>query len=76
MQALLVGGLSALGRAGALLNQPIEEFSNAIRSNSFSSNTIRRSPKPSLLPALIDGFFNLRGFSGFRLLWAILDSNQ
>jgi hypothetical protein len=57
-QDLLVGGLSALGRAGALLNEPTEEFSNSISSNSFSSNTIRRSRRPSLLPALIDGFFN------------------
>lgn len=57
-QDLLVGGLSALGRAGALLNEPTEEFSNSISSNSFSSNTIRRSRRLSLLPALIDGFFN------------------
>ncbi|MBW4475150.1 MAG: hypothetical protein KME45_32935 [Stenomitos rutilans HA7619-LM2] len=57
-QDLLVGGLSALGQAGALLNQPTEEFSNAINSDSFSSTTIRRSRQPNLLPALLDGFFN------------------
>ena len=57
-QDLLVGGLSALGKAGALLNQPTEEFSNAINSDSFSSTTIRRSRQPSLFPALLDGFFN------------------
>ena len=50
--------LSALGQAEALLNQPTEEFSNAINSDSFSSTTIRRSRQPNLLPALLNGFFN------------------
>jgi len=57
-QDLLVGGLSALGRAGSLLNQPDEEFSQSIGSGSFSSRTIRRSQSPDLLPALVEGFFN------------------
>lgn len=50
--------LSALGKTGALLNQRTEEFSHAINSDSFSSTTMRRSRQPSLLPALLDGFFN------------------
>jgi len=52
-----LNGLSALGQAGALLNQPTEKFSKAIDSDSFSSTTMRRSRQPSLLPALLDGFF-------------------
>lgn len=57
-QDLLVGGLSALGRAGSLLNQPNEEFSQSINSGGFSSTTVRRSQSPDLLPALVEGFFN------------------
>lgn len=57
-QDLLVGGLSALGQAGSLLNQPDEEFSQLINSGGFSSTTVRRSQSPDLLPALVEGFFN------------------
>ncbi|NES97946.1 MAG: TrbI/VirB10 family protein [Desertifilum sp. SIO1I2] len=53
---LLVGGLSALGRAGEILNQPTEEFSSASSGDSFSRSVTRRRSNPQLLPALLDGF--------------------
>lgn len=53
---LLVGGLSALGRAGEILNQPTEEFSSFEGGGSFSRSVTRRRSNPQLLPGLLDGF--------------------
>ncbi|NES97934.1 MAG: hypothetical protein F6K32_22530 [Desertifilum sp. SIO1I2] len=53
---LLVGGLSALGRAGEILNQPTEEFSSVEGEGSFSRSVTRLRSNPQLLPALLDGF--------------------
>lgn len=55
---LLVGSLSALGRAGEILNQPTEEFSSASSGDSFSRSVRRQRSNPQLLPALLDGFGN------------------
>ncbi len=55
---LLVGGLSALGRLGEVLNQPSEEFSSAASGETTSTVITRRSRRPDVLSALFDGFGN------------------
>lgn len=53
---LLVGTLSALGQAGAVLNQPREEFRSAASGDSSSSTVIRTTRDPSLLGGVLEGF--------------------
>lgn len=53
---LLVGTLSALGQAGAILNQPSEEFRSAATGDSTSSTVIRTTRDPSLLGGVLEGF--------------------
>ncbi|WP_198808457.1 hypothetical protein [Leptolyngbya sp. BL0902] len=53
---LLVGSLSALGQAGAVLNQPREEFRSAATGDSTSSTVIRTTRDPSLLGGVLEGF--------------------
>lgn len=55
---LLVGTLSALGQAGAVLNQPSEEFRSAATGDSTSSTVIRTTRDPSLLGGVLEGFGN------------------
>ena len=53
---LLVGTLSALGQAGAVLNQPREEFRSAASGDSTSSTVIRTTRNPNLLGGMLEGF--------------------
>ncbi|MBD2426982.1 hypothetical protein [Phormidium sp. FACHB-1136] len=53
---LLVGTLSALGQAGAVLNQPREEFRSAASGDSTSSTVIRTTRDPNLLGGVLEGF--------------------
>ena len=53
---LLVGSLSALGQAGAVLNQPREDFRSAATGDSTSSTVIRTTRDPSLLGGVLEGF--------------------
>lgn len=53
---LLVGTLSALGQAGAVLNQPREEFRSAAAGDSTNSTVTRTTRDPNLVGGILEGF--------------------
>lgn len=53
---LLVGSLSALGQAGAVLNQPTEEFRSVATGDGLGSTVIRTTRDPNLLGGMLEGF--------------------
>jgi|GEM_PF-3351112 len=59
-QDLLVGGLTALGKVGELLNQPDEEsFSNFDAPFSNGQTFRRKRRKPNIFGASLEGFFGV-----------------
>ena len=59
-QDLLVGGLTALGKVGELLNQPDEEsFSNFDAPFSNGQTFSRKRRKPNIFGASLEGFFGV-----------------
>lgn len=53
---LLVGTLSALGQAGAVLNQPSEEFRSVATGDGLGSTVVRTTRDPNLLGGVLEGF--------------------
>lgn len=58
-QDLLVGGLTALGQVGELLNQPDEESFSRFDGPLGSGQTFRRNRKPNIWGASLEGFFGV-----------------
>jgi hypothetical protein len=58
-QDFLVSGLTALGKVGALLNQPDEESFSSFGAPFSNGQTFRRSRKPNLFGASLEGFFGV-----------------